>query len=88
MNEELRERVAQAIWVADEGPARADEWWDRGEHQAHVDACYKRADAVLDALGLEQVGWWHDEFGFEVTKHGIAGPENSGEPVYRLRGDE
>jgi hypothetical protein len=62
----VREDVAQAVWVGMEGPNRADEWWDAGEHEAHRVQCYRIADAVLDALGLEQVGW-------RCTQHSTGG---------------
>jgi hypothetical protein len=54
-NGETRQAIAQALWVADEGPKRVDEWWDAGEYEAVRAACYKRADAVLDRL--QHVGW-------------------------------
>lgn len=50
VTERVRQAIAQALWVADEGPKRADEWWDAGEYEAVRAACYKRADAVLDCL--------------------------------------
>ncbi len=52
---ELRQRIAQAIFVADEGPAHVDEWWDAGEYEANRVLYYRRANAVLLALGLQVV---------------------------------
>lgn len=47
------------------------------------DVCHGSGSIEVELMVGEQVGFWHREYGFEVMKHGIAGEENSGEPVYR-----
>ena len=73
---DLRERIAEACRLADENI----EHFITGGYDHY-------ADAVLDALGLEQVGWVHD-VALDGKVHGHApGCDRVGcRPVYRLGG--
>ena len=79
---DLRERIAGALGVWANGFA-----W---EYQAEVDRVefLSGADAVLDALGLEQVGWWVGPWEGEDERLSFHDPgfQHEREPVYRLGG--
>src|SRR5690606_31819279 len=72
----LRERIAAAVFDAERRPGF-------GRSQ---DDYFDVADAVLDALGLEQVGWvWPDDMRLLRMDQHHEGYSPEYEPVYRLR---
>lgn len=72
---DLREALAQALWVTDQGPRFADEWWDLGSYDQHRMACYGRADTILATLAdrREQVLAWlgMEQVAVECSVHGV-----------------
>lgn len=82
----LRERVAEALRYEDAGTFI--DWSDMvtDPHPVAVEEveCYRHmADAVLDALGLEQIGWHHPGFGLHMVCNGRWNHADC-EPIYRL----
>ena len=94
----LRDRIAQVQYEFHHPPDK-EMAWDDIKDAAHSAALahfyYGRADAVLDALGLEQVGWrtftddtrtdwwWFDADDSLPSSH----LNLVSEPVYRLSGE-
>lgn len=88
--EAVRERIARVEYEFHHPPDK-ELAWDRIKDEARfaplVAVYYGRADAVLDALGLEQVGWFV-RFPSGIEAIGLAPFENDSdmgrqEPVYR-----
>ncbi len=82
--EAVRERIARVEYEFHHPPDK-ELAWDRIKDEARfaplVAVYYGRADALLDALGLEQIGWWqHGTFRLDKYVH------SEGEPLFRLAG--
>ena len=75
---QVRDAIACALY--DQDPDWQPSWDDLPADSSTKEFCYRKADAVLDALGLEQVGW--------RCKHGLSegrcGPRPD-EPVTLVR---
>lgn len=87
---DLRERIADALESVANDPAAQLNGRLRRE-------CLVQADAVLSALGMEQVGWWVEETHHHTTSDHRAvlgefrfteeedGCPINGAPVYRVK---
>lgn len=79
----LRERIARATWdFAYAEDLLPPPWPEEGEER---EIAMGAADAVLEALGLEQVGWQEPGVAFDLHRYEEGDCEECGcVPLYRL----
>jgi len=78
----VRERIARVEYEFHHPPDKELAWCrikDEPRFASLVAVYYGRADAILDALGVERIGWWqHGTFRLDKYAHDDA------EPLFRL----